>query len=173
MIRYFQNNEDAALKAKEIVDNSFKLDKKNAQFVSPAKFDKTNTGFKITTITKIPGQKARTQQVRVDMEDGFEGSFNKANVKVDCSCARYLYVWNYALNQYDAAIKDRTNGEAPEQTNPAETPGICKHGVVALKLLSRMNPYWQKTAPTSSSGKKAIPLTTLDKILKRVRKNKV
>jgi hypothetical protein len=128
-LRFFNKfNKEEALKPKEIVDHSFRLDKKNARYVAPAKFEYTKKGYKVTTITKIPRQKARTHKVLINPDPDFSGPFKKANVKIDCDCGRHLFVWNYALLQYDAAIRDRTNHQPPIITNPAEIPGCCVDG---------------------------------------------
>ena len=172
MVKIADLNE-ASLKAKEIIRNAFPLDKSNTKFVAPAKLERTSKGFKCTTITKIPGQKSRTKTVLCNLEPGFNGYFNACpSVTVDCSCARYLFVYNYALNQHDAAIKDRTNGEPPVVTNPENVAGCCKHGVLVLKMLSTMNPYWIASKAAANSGK-PIRLTNLDQMLKKIRRNRV
>ena len=164
---------ETAVRARDIIKNAFRVDKKNTKYVSPASYDRTKTGFKIGTVTKIPGQRARRHVVRCDMEPGYVGLFNRCpHVRVDCSCERYLFVWNYALNQVDSAIRDRTNGEPPIDTNPAENPGICKHGLIALTLLIRTNPMWDRPAPPAKSSGDRIRLSNLDTTLKRVRRGK-
>jgi len=164
---------ETAMKAKEIVKRAFPLDKRNTRYVAPVKLERAPKGFKVTTVTKIPGQRARQQVFRCNMSPGYNGYFNDCpDVQCDCSCGRYKFVWNYALNQRGAAIKDRTNGEAPIVTNPGEIPGICKHGVLALRLLSTTNPYWMSIKAKENTGK-AIRLTNLDATLKRIRRNRI
>jgi intein/homing endonuclease len=120
---------EVAMRAKDIVNNSFKTDKRNAKSVFPGPIIKTHTGFRMVTVTKIPKQKARQHIVKVDMDPSYTGPFNRCpNVKVDCDCGRFLYTYNYALDKHDAAIKDRTNQDPPSVTNPNEVPGICVDG---------------------------------------------
>lgn len=51
-----------------------------------------------------------------------------ADTAVVHNCSRHLFVWNYALGVHGAALRDRTNGQAPVETNPDEKPGCCIDG---------------------------------------------
>lgn len=162
---------ETAIRAKDIIANTFNVDKKGTKFVSPQRLAITPTGYRCITVTKIPRQRARRHVVRVDMDPDYIGPFNRCpQIKIDCDCSRYLFVWNYALVEHDGAIKDRTNNEPPVVTNPAEHPGCCKHGLVVLKLLQRTNPQWQPPTRKKSTASRLIALTSLDKELQRVRK---
>jgi intein/homing endonuclease len=93
-----------------------------------------------------------------------------ANTAVVHNCERHLFVWNYALGVHGAAIKDRTNGDEPVETNPGMQPGCCKHSLVALKSLIAVNPSFPErrvTATTHARVGKAVNLTTLRQALKR------
>ena len=145
---------EVALRAKEIVNNSFKTDNRNAIHVAPANLQTTSRGWKVTTVTKIPGERARLHQVRVNMPKGYMGKFAKCpEVQIDCDCMRHLFVWNWSLIQKNAAIKDRTNGQPPDITNPGYVPGCCKHGLVAIKSMLAVDPSW----PASTIGHPAHP----------------
>lgn len=166
------NQIETALKAGDIVRNSFQVDKKQARWVAPARMEVTKSGYCVYTITKKPRERSRTHKVLCQMEPGYTGLFeNCPSVKVDCDCARFLYVWNYALLEHDAAIRDRTNTEPPVVTNPREVPGICKHGIIALQALRKANPRWTPpaNAVTASTKSNAISLTDLHLTLKRIR----
>ena len=134
---------ESAIRAKDIVKHSFPTDHRNARYVAPARVELTKHGYCVYTITKIPGERARTHKVLINMAPGFTGTFSRCpSVRVDCDCARHKFVWNYALQEYDAAIRERTNGQPPVITNPTEEPGACKHMVVAIQYLSKLNPRW-------------------------------
>jgi hypothetical protein len=166
---------EAAMRAKDIVSNTFPIDRQNTRNVALVKFNPTKTGYQVQTVTKMPRQRARQHVVKIDMDPNYSGPFNRCpNVKVDCTCARFLYVWNYALVKHDAAIRDRTNQEPPVETNPNEAPGICKHGILALQFLIKSNPRWvSKATPAAKAKGTKVPLTTLDTMIKRVRTDKV
>jgi hypothetical protein len=172
-INQVNKHKETALTSRDIIAHSFPLDRRNTRFVAPSSYAKTPSGYKITTVTKIGGQRSRLHKVLIDMDKDFEGEFNDSpSVKILCDCMRFLYVWNWALHHKDAAIKDLTNGEPPVITNPGESPGVCKHGVVALRLLQRTNPIFKRPAKkaNSPSNKKPIALTSLDTGIKRARK---
>jgi intein/homing endonuclease len=86
-IRGHKPSKEEALKAREIVNNAFRTDKRNTVHVSPADLHTTNTGWKVTTVTKMPGERARLHNVRIQMPKGYHGKFSKcAEVKGDCDC---------------------------------------------------------------------------------------
>ena len=162
---------ELALRAREILDATFNIDKRNAARVAPAGFRTMRKGWRVTTITKKPGERARHHIVTVHPSEGYSGSFRRCpSVAIDCDCKRYQFVWNYALDQHDAAIKDRTNGEPPVVTNPSEAPGACKHAVIALQYLIRSNPMWTSGPVRINTTTKTIPLTSLHKTMQRVRR---
>ena len=165
---------EEALRAAEIVNNSFRVDKRNTRHVVPVKLENKSLGYHVTTITKIPGQRARRHLVKVYPQIGYKGRFNACpHILVDCDCQRFLFVWNFALMKHDAAIDDRTNGEPPIVTNPEQIPGACKHSIVALRLLAKQNPtFITQEVPNARSGREhgSIPLTSLNSMLKRIRK---
>lgn len=164
-LRSATRHKEEALKAREIVQNTFATDRQNAIRVHPADLKTTSRGWNIATITKEPGKRARQHLVRVFLPAHYHGKFSKCNeIKVDCDCGRYQFVWNWALLQKNAAIKDRTNGAAPDVTNPDYSPGCCKHALVAIKTLLSMDPNW----PAATVGKsgheregKPVTLSTL------------
>jgi intein/homing endonuclease len=120
---------EEALRARDITRQAFPVDKRNTRYVAPARLDETTRGWKVTTITKVPGERARAHVVTVHLPRGYEGTLNACpEVRIDCDCSRYVFVWNYALVQKNAAIRDRTNGEAPVETNPQEIAGCCVDG---------------------------------------------
>ncbi len=132
-----------ALTGKKIVRSTFRSDMEATRYVSPTRVTRAPTGFACTTVTKMPKQRVRYHKVRVQMPKTFKGRFiDCKDVKIDCDCERYVFVWNYALVQKNAAIKDRTNHEPPEITNPQGLPGACKHLLVVLQLLIAINPVW-------------------------------
>jgi hypothetical protein len=68
--------------------------------------------------------------------------YPKKAVKVSCSCADFMYRFEYALWKAGAADLKYSNGEPPTTTNPPQIAAICKHTVklystlVAKKLVS-------------------------------------
>ncbi len=175
MARAPRGTAETALTPAQVVRNAFPVDKRNAKWTAPARTELTRHGYCVYTITKMPGQRSRTHKVLVNMEPGYAGSFGRCpEVTLDCTCARYLYVWNYALDEHGLAIRNRTNYEPPTITNPEEVPGCCKHAVVALRHLLRVNPRW-RTPPAEEQAQRArtrsvpVKLTDLHDELARLR----
>lgn len=54
-----------------------------------------------------------------------------SKVIVSCSCDDFMYTWEAALNLKGAARIEYSNGELPNEKNPTNIPGCCKH-LVAL-----------------------------------------
>lgn len=52
---------------------------------------------------------------------------DKLNVKVSCSCADFLYRWEWALWNRGAADIEYSNGDSPEINNPQYKISSCKH----------------------------------------------
>lgn len=160
---------ETALRAQDLVNRSFRGDKQRSKYVSPAKLIPTPDGYTMTTITKVPGERARAHAVHIEMEPGYKGRFNKCpHVRIDCDCMRHLFVWNYALLQKDSALVDHTNGQPPVITNPAEVPGCCKHAIVAIRYLMKSNPTFNPPVNPGKDGKKVVRLKNLKTALKRV-----
>lgn len=71
-----------------------------------------------------------------------EQSDNAENLdcKVDCECPDFKYRWAYADKQKDASVvgnnsANKALNQPPRQTNPSQTPGLCKHLVGLGKYL--------------------------------------
>lgn len=58
----------------------------------------------------------------------------RGQVKLSCSCDDFLFRFEYALYRKGSADIRHSNGEPSHSTNPAFTPGCCKH-VIALREL--------------------------------------
>lgn len=54
-----------------------------------------------------------------------------SKVIVSCSCQDFMFTWEAALNLKGAARIEYSNGELPNEKNPSNVPGCCKH-LVAL-----------------------------------------
>lgn len=54
-----------------------------------------------------------------------------SKVVVSCSCDDFMYTWEVALNLKGAARIEYSNGEQPNERNPLNIGGCCKH-LVAL-----------------------------------------
>ena len=142
-----------AVRAKTIVNNTFRTDRRNAEFVRPAGLKIQSWGYEMRTITKKPKEAIRRYVVSVRLPTDYVGHLSRCkDVKVDCTCSRYMFVWNYALNKAGAAIVDRTNGEPPVVTNPNLKPGICKHGLIALQFLLKADPHWPSSGARRPAG---------------------
>jgi len=158
----FRAVSETALSARQIVSQSFPLDRRNTRYVYPSKIESTPTGYACTTVTKIPGERYRTHHVRVKMPKDYRGKFKACpEVKIDCDCGRYTFVWNYALWIADAAIRDRTNHKAPVITNPGLNTGCCKHCLVVLQGLVTVNPEW----PPRSRARPGVGVRSLKQAL--------
>jgi len=57
----------------------------------------------------------------------FEFLDRKLHAKASCSCADFLYRWEVALHNKEAAEIEYSNGEWPSATNPTGQAGWCKH----------------------------------------------
>ena len=84
-----------------------------------------NTQSAVTPAGKITRPSKRTNYVTT-IE-----FYAKKFVIVDCSCDDYLYRWEYANNRHGCSRIENSNGQPPVDTNPALTPGLCKH-LIAL-----------------------------------------
>lgn len=51
----------------------------------------------------------------------------RLHAKVSCSCSDFLYRWEVALNNKEAAEIEYSNGEWPSMTNPQGSARWCKH----------------------------------------------
>jgi hypothetical protein len=52
----------------------------------------------------------------------------EADVKVDCTCADFMYRWSYVLNKHNALLyPDKYVDEPPKHKNPGMEIGSCKH----------------------------------------------
>ena len=166
---------ETALKARDLVANSFTADKRNARGVQVRNLTQTDEGYRMITVTKEPGKRARAHVVICNMEPGYSGSFRRCpHVRIACDCGRYKYVWNYALLEHDSAARDYTNSEPPVVTNPREVPGACKHALVMLRYLIADNPRWEPPAVVKRArhrvlDAKPIKLTSVHDTLMRLR----
>ena len=128
-LRQLRRSKETALKARDIVKNTFDTDRRTSKYVVVAGSKDTPRGWRITTLTKEKGKRARAHAVQVQVPRGYQGKFRACpDVKIDCDCERHTFVWNYALGVHGAALRDRTNGQAPVETNPDEKPGCCIDG---------------------------------------------
>ena len=164
--------QETSQKAGDFVRNAFDVDRKNTRYVSLADVRETPRGWRSTTITKVPGERARRHVQLVHPPTGYSGSFRACSgLRLDCDCSRFLFVWNHALNEADLAVRDRTNGEAPVVTNPTGSLGVCKHGVLVLRYLQRENPTFNGTRSEPRSGgpgdNRPITLTTVRSAMRK------
>jgi hypothetical protein len=79
------------------------------------------------TLTRDKDGVRRYEQRVEPVGGGVKLSSSGQYLKVRCSCDRHKYMWEAALNRVGAADIKYSNGELPYDTNPAMTPGICKH----------------------------------------------
>ena len=148
--------------AQTFVNKAFDTDRRNTRFVRLARVAQTASGWRSTTVTKIPGERARYHLQKVRPADPtYRGSVRScSHLRVDCDCKRYLYVWNHALFTKDLALFDRTNGNPPVITNSTGQPGICKHGIIVLRYLVRSNPQCGRGVRESSGPVLESPVRT-------------
>lgn len=61
--------------------------------------------------------------------------YPKNQVIVSCSCDDFKYTWETALNLKGAARLEYSNGEMPNEKNPSNIPGCCKHVFAVGEML--------------------------------------
>ncbi len=54
-----------------------------------------------------------------------------SKVIVSCSCTDFMYTWETALSMKGSARVEYSSGDPPNEKNPNNVPGCCKH-LVAL-----------------------------------------
>lgn len=170
-LKQFRRHKETALKAREIVKSTFPTDRRTSKFVTIAATKEIPRGWRVVTITKEKGHRARTHVVMVKLPPRYEGRFRSCpDVKIDCDCSRHLFVWNYALGVRGAALRDRTNGQAPVETNPDMSPGCCKHALITLRSLIAVDPEFPGRRVTAAGHQRegrVVNLTTLRQALNR------
>lgn len=66
---------------------------------------------------------------------------NKLHCNLSCSCPDFMYRWEVALHNKKAADVEYSNGAAPNTTNPAQKPAMCKHLIaVYFKIQQHLVP---------------------------------
>lgn len=98
----------------------------------------------ITTVTKTLDKKdglniTRNQRQRIYAANpSYKGKLSDCpEIKVTCSCERFMYYYETALHKVGAADLIHSNGKKPEHTNPTMIPGLCKHLTKALLFIKK------------------------------------
>lgn len=139
----------------EIVKRTPKLRQENAKYVklvSP-KFGYTPKGHAFVAV-KSWSTKVITRQgliVKKTNPDKYvtvvEFLDDKLHVNLSCSCPDFMYRFEVALHNNQAANIEYSNGELPVMTNPAMVAACCKHcialfdrlrGVMTKKMMAPM-----------------------------------
>lgn len=93
------------------------------------------------TETSIPGQEKRKHHQHIVCRPaGFDGKFLEApGISVDCTCKRFMFMWEYALSKVGAALIFRSNGQPAEVLNPTNKVACCKHVTKLMAYISAKN----------------------------------
>lgn len=83
-------------------------------------------------------------------------------VWVRCTCPWFLYHCEYALAKYGSTWVHYSNGNPANQTNPQNTPFVCKHIYALQQEIAKYNPA---EAPFREPKKKVLPQNTLKNLL--------
>jgi hypothetical protein len=89
------------------------------------------------TITAIPDEEERHHYQMVRPRNAsYRGTLFKCPaVVIECDCARFLFMWEWALHHHGAAEILHSNGDAPDYMNPEYIPGCCKHQYIMLNFI--------------------------------------
>jgi hypothetical protein len=68
----------------------------------------------------------------------------KLNVDVSCSCADFMFRWEYALNKKGAAEIYYSNGQPAVTTNPKSIAAPCKHLIAMARTIQDKVPGLSK-----------------------------
>jgi len=93
----------------------------------------------VTTQTYTPGHKDK-YKTSVAFKRDVKGKLLKY-VQVSCSCPDFMYTWEVALHNKGAAPIMYSNGEPPEERNPKELSGVCKHLYAVMGAMLRRNTF--------------------------------
>ena len=109
--------------------------------IKALRFTKTANGL---IVAKAAMSSASRKHLVFDTWYTFTGLENrrqinaKSKVMVQCQCEDYMFVWEYANTAHNAARIFYSNGEAPDERNPAYRPGLCKHSYrLAIELITK------------------------------------
>jgi hypothetical protein len=83
-------------------------------------------------------------------------------VWVRCTCPWFLYHCEYALSKYGSTWVHYSNGNPANQTNPQNTPFVCKH---IYSLQQEIKKFDTSTAPFRTPKKTTLPKDTLKNLL--------
>jgi hypothetical protein len=97
-----------------------------------------------TGVSKSSGKrKIIAQAVSIDKKSPDRVKYNASlefhgddRVKLSCSCSDFLFRWEYALTQKGGADIVYGDGDPPDDKNPSQKPGCCKH-LVALIFVAQ------------------------------------
>lgn len=60
-------------------------------------------------------------------------------VKVECTCPDHKFTWEYALSKVGGSDIKYSNGDPPNERNPALVPSACKHVLALLRAIKDKN----------------------------------
>lgn len=132
------------LTLRQLHRNTPRLMKENGAECTVKKFKRTKTASGLPAVTAVvrhndpwrPDAVPRDHQVQIiGRVHDTKLSDRKQKVLCSCDCENYVYMWEYANAKYGAARIIYGNGEAPNFTNPGETPGLCKHLVATVDAI--------------------------------------
>lgn len=83
-----------------------------------------------TTVTKKPSGDRVTKPKAAGAANTYVTTvevYPRNQVIVSCSCDDFKFMWETALNLKGAARIEYSNGQLPNEKNPKNIPGCCKH----------------------------------------------
>lgn len=124
------------LSLKKLLRTTPKLYHYNAEDVIIQKLDKKKTKSGLPAIqakaySVDPYRPNKTKRVHdlyiIGIDIQGKPVSGQKRVLVSCSCENYVFAWEYANAKHGASKLIYGNGDAPDFTNPAQAPGLCKH----------------------------------------------
>lgn len=123
-----------------LLRSSHSSDKKTAQDVKVMRMEsprlpKGMEGWQFRKGTTLTKGSSHQHIVRIYWQGEEEPLTLRTKIVVDCTCSRHKYFYEYANAQVGASFIYRSNGEAPDTTNPGYKPGTCKHIFKTVSIL--------------------------------------
>lgn len=138
---------------------------RTARGVQLMSIQKTKIQFPKGKLKGFQGYRARTfttenshrHEVVVFYEPDKNGDLrDSSRVVSSCTCARHLYMWEYANARVGLSFIYYSNGQPPVQTNPRMYPSLCKHGLVTFGYLLRKRATRKHEAEKSLAQRKVL-----------------
>ncbi len=111
-------------------------------------FKAQTVAYRVVTYSKL---NKHLHRVTVFVDSGWFSS--KSRPVVDCSCADFVYTFEYVLAYTGNGMIWRCNGDTPDERNPGHRLGLCKHAIAALTVMHRRSLSEKLVRSTRSKAK--------------------